>query len=299
MKYRYFICDVFTDTRFNGNQLAVLPEATGLSDAEMQKLAREFNFSETAFVFPAEMGHTRKVRIFTPTTEVPFAGHPNIGTAFVLTETGELGSDIVPESICFEEKAGLVPINISQKPSGQRQFELKAPESLTACPFKAVSTIADALSLNINQIIEKNHPPSAASVGLPFLIVELLNTSALADIQINTESFNYLLDEGSPPYILVYTQNTSNADLQARMFAPLDGITEDPATGSANCALAALLAHYSHLSNGDFCWEVVQGLEMGRPSRLKVRAQKENGSVTGSWVAGTCVMVAEGLLESG
>ena len=299
MKYRYFICDVFTETRFNGNQLAVLPEATGPSDAEMQKLAREFNFSETAFVFPAEMGHTRKVRIFTPTTEVPFAGHPNIGTAFVLTETGELGSNIVHESICFEEEAGLVPINISQKPSGQRQFELKAPESLTACPFKAVSTIADALSLNMNQIIEENHPPSAASVGLPFLIVELLNTSALADIQINTESFNNLLDEGSPPYILVYTQNTSNADLQARMFAPLDGITEDPATGSANCALAALLAQYSDLTSGDFCWEVVQGLEMGRPSRLRIRARKEYGSVTGSWVAGTCVMMAEGFIESG
>ena len=299
MKYRYFICDVFTDTRFNGNQLAVLPDAAGLSDAEMQKLAREFNFSETAFVFPAEQGQTRKVRIFTPTTEVPFAGHPNIGTAFVLAETGELGSDIVPESICFEEKAGLVPINISQKPSGQRQFELKAPEPLTACPFKAVSTIADALSLNMDQIIEQNHPPSSASVGLPFLIVELLNTSALADIQINTKSFNCLLDEGSPPYILVYTQNTSNADLQARMFAPLDGITEDPATGSANCALAALLAQYSDLTSGDFCWEVVQGLEMGRPSRLRIRARKEYGSVTGSWVAGTCVMMAEGFIESG
>ncbi len=298
MTYRYFICDVFSDTRFSGNQLAVLPEATGLSDAEMQKLAREFNFSETAFVFPAEQGQTRKVRIFTPTTEVPFAGHPNIGTAFVLAETGELGSDIVPESIYFEEKAGLVPINISQKPSGQRQFELKAPEPLTACPFKAVSTIADALSLNMDQIIEQNHPPSAASVGLPFLIVELLNTSALGDIQINPESFNNLLDEGSPPYILVYTQNTSNADLQARMFAPLDGITEDPATGSANCALAALLAQYSDLTSGDFCWEVLQGLEMGRPSRLKIRAQKENGSVIGSWVAGTCVMVAEGLIET-
>ncbi len=264
----------------------------------MQQIAREFNFSETAFVFPAEQGQTRKVRIFTPTTEVPFAGHPNLGTAFVLTETGELGSDIVPESICFEEKAGLVPINISQKPSGQRQFELKAPESLTACPFKAVSTIADALSLNMNQIIEQNHPPSTASVGLPFLIVELVNTSALADIQINTESFHNLLNEGSPPYILVYTQNTSNADLQARMFAPLDGITEDPATGSANCALAALLTQYSDLTSGDLCWEVVQGLEMGRPSRLRVRAQKENGSVTGSWVAGTCVMVAEGLIET-
>ena len=299
MTYRYFICDVFTDTRFSGNQLAVLPDAAGLSEAQMQQIAREFNFSETAFVFPAEQGKTRKVRIFTPTTEVPFAGHPNLGTAFVLTETGELGSDIVPDSICFEEKAGLVPINISQKPSGQRQFELKAPESLTAFPFKAVSTIADALSLNMNQIIERNHPPSTASVGLPFLIVELVNTSALADIQINTESFHNLLNEGSPPYILVYTQNTSNADLQARMFAPLDGITEDPATGSANCALAALLAQYSDLTGGEFCWEVVQGLEMGRPSRLRVRAQKENGSVTGSWVAGTCVMVAEGFIESG
>ena len=298
MKYHYLVCDVFTDTRFNGNQLAVLPDAAGLSETQMQQIAREFNFSETAFVFPAEQGQTRKVRIFTPTTEVPFAGHPNIGTAFVLTETGELGSDIVPESICFEEKAGLVPINISQKPSGQRQFELKAPESLTARPFKGVSIIGDALSLNMDQIIEQNHPPSTASVGLPFLIVELLNTSALADIQINPESFNNLLDEGSPPYILVYTQNTSNADLQARMFAPLDGITEDPATGSANCALAALLAQYSDLTSGDFCWEVLQGLEMGRPSRLKIRAQKENGSVIGSWVAGTCVMVAEGLIET-
>ena len=299
MKYRYLVCDVFTDTRFNGNQLAVLPDAAGLSETQMQQIAREFNFSETAFVFPAEQGQTRKVRIFTPTTEVPFAGHPNIGTAFVLTKTGVLGSGIVPESVCFEEKAGPVPINISQKPSGQRQFELKAPESLTARPFKGVSIIGDALSLNMDQIIEQNHPPSAASVGLPFLIVELLNTSALADIQINPESFNNLLDEGSPPYILVYTQNTSNADLQARMFAPLDGITEDPATGSANCALAALLAQYSDLTSGDFCWEVLQGLEMGRPSRLKIRAQKENGSVIGSWVAGTCVMVAEGFIESG
>ena len=298
MTYRYFICDVFTDTRFSGNQLAVLPDAAGLSETQMQQIAREFNFSETAFVFPAEQGQTRKVRIFTPTTEVPFAGHPNLGTAFVLTETGELGSDIVPESICFEEKAGLVPINISQKPSGQRQFELKAPESLTACPFKAVSTIADALSLSMNQIIEQNHPPSTASVGLPFLIVELLNTSALADIQINPESFNNLLDEGSPPYILVYTQDTPEADIQARMLSPLDGTTEDPATGSANCALAALLAQHADLANGDFCWEVLQGAEIGRPSRLRVRAKKENGTVTGSWVAGSCVMVAEGTIES-
>jgi len=298
MKYRYFTCDVFTDKRFCGNQLAVLPHADGLSDAGMQAIAREFNFSETAFVFPPEEGCTRKVRIFTPTTEVPFAGHPNIGTAFVLTETGELGGEDVAESICFEEKAGLVPIRILQNPSSPRQFELKAPETLTARPFKAVSTIADALSLNLNQIIEEHHPPSSASVGLPFLIVEVHDTSALADIQVNLESFNNLLNQGSPPYIFVYTQNTGEADIQARMFAPLDGITEDPATGSANCALAALLAQHSELPSGDFSWQVLQGLEMGRPSRLRVRATKENGSVIGSWVAGSCVMVAEGFIES-
>ena len=298
MKYRYLVCDVFSDTRFNGNQLAVLPDAAGLSGSQMQKIAREFNFSETAFVLPPEEGQTRKVRIFTPTTEVPFAGHPNIGTAFVLAETGELGEDALPESICFEEQAGFVPISITQNAQGQRQFELRAPEPLTIHPFKDASVIADALSLDLDQITYRTHPPSAASVGLPFLFVEVMDTSILADIQLNLEAFKRLLDSGSPPYILVYSQETGNADIQARMFAPLDGITEDPATGSANCALAALLAHHSDLSSGELSWEVLQGLEMGRPSRLRVRAQKENGCVTGSWVGGTCVMVAEGVIES-
>jgi len=299
VKYRYLVCDVFTDTRFNGNQLAVLPDAAGLSGSQMQKIAREFNFSETAFVLPPEEGQTRKVRIFTPTTEVPFAGHPNIGTAFVLAEIGALGGETLPESICFEEQAGFVPIEISQNAQGQHEFELRAPEPLTTHPFKDVSVIADALSLERGRMINQTHPPSVASVGLPFLIVEVLDTSTLAGIQLNLEAFKRLLDSGSPPYILVYSQDTGNADIQARMFAPLDGITEDPATGSANCALAALLAHHSDLSSGEFCWEVLQGLEIRRPSRLRVRAQKENGSVTGSWVAGTCVMVAEGLIETG
>ena len=159
-------------------------------------------------MFPPEKGHTRRVRIFTPTTEVPFAGHPNIGTAFVLTETGELGGEVIPESICFEEKAGLVPIRILQNPNSPRRFELKAPETLRARPFKAVSTIADALALNLDQIIEERQPPSSASVGLPFLIVEVQDTSALADIRVNLESFSALLDQGCPPYIFVYTQNT-------------------------------------------------------------------------------------------
>ena len=115
MRYRYFICDVFTATRFGGNQLAVLPAAAGLSDRRMQQIAREFNFSETTFVLPPEQGHTRRVRIFTPAAEVPFAGHPNVGTAFVLATLGELGPLDQPTRITFEEKAGLVPITVERR----------------------------------------------------------------------------------------------------------------------------------------------------------------------------------------
>src|SRR5262245_9504131 len=112
MEYRYYICDVFTETRFGGNQLAVLPEATGLSTEQMQQIAREFNFSESSFVFPPKAGHTRHVRIFTPGHEVPFAGHPNVGTAFVLAATGAFGPLAASHTISFEEEAGIVAITI-------------------------------------------------------------------------------------------------------------------------------------------------------------------------------------------
>ena len=131
MRYRYYICDVFTDTRFGGNQLAVLPEAQGLSDRQMQQIAREFNFSESTFVLPAEAGHTRKVRIFTPTTEVPFAGHPNIGTAFVLAAAGEFGPIEPSITVTFEEKAGLVPITIQRREGGCSGVSCRRPQRLS------------------------------------------------------------------------------------------------------------------------------------------------------------------------
>ena len=131
MRYQYYICDVFTDTRFGGNQLAVLPKADGLSDEQMQQIAQEFNFSESTFVFPAEKGHSRKVRIFTPTTEVPFAGHPNIGTAFVLVIAGEFGRIETSTNITFEQKAGLVQVSIQSRAGQSLWCELQAPESLS------------------------------------------------------------------------------------------------------------------------------------------------------------------------
>ena len=298
MKYHYFICDVFTEQRFGGNQLAVLPDAQKLSDWQMQQIAREFNFSETAFVLPAETGHTRKVRIFTPTTEIPFAGHPNIGTAFVLAETGALGKEI-PDTILFEERAGLVSIEIQASLGSPTSFELKAPQVLTLQEFPAIRAVAKALSLRENEIVVTTHAPTVASVGLPFLFVEVLDLSVLSQTRIDMAGFDRLLVEGAVPYVHVYTPKTGSTDIQARVFAPLDGVAEDPATGSANCALAALLSHYRSERDGEFSWCVFQGIELGRPSTLRIRARKENGCVVASWVGGTCVMISEGWIDVG
>src|SRR5215475_520187 len=131
MNYRYVTCDVFTNTRFGGNPLAVLPDAEGLSDLQMQQIAREFNYSETTFVFPPEAGHTRKVRIFTPSQEVPFAGHPNVGTAFVLATTGEFGDVCSLSGITFEEKSGLVPIILQTLNGKIVSCELRAPQPVS------------------------------------------------------------------------------------------------------------------------------------------------------------------------
>ena len=298
MKYHYFICDVFTEQRFGGNQLAVLPDAQKLSDWQMQQIAREFNFSETAFVLPAEAGHTRKVRIFTPTTEIPFAGHPNIGTAFVLAETGALGKEI-PGTVLFEEKAGLVSIEIQADPGAPTSFELKAPQVLTVQEFRALGSVAKALSLSENEIVVTTHAPTVASVGLPVLFVEVVDSSVLAQVRIDIDGFDRLLVEGAVPYVHVYTSKAGGTDIQARVFAPLDGVVEDPATGSANCALAALLSHHRSEGDGEFSWCVFQGIELGRRSVLRIRARKENGCVVASWVGGTCVMVSEGWIDAG
>ena len=289
---------MFTEQRFGGNQLAVLPDAQKLSDWQMQQIAREFNFSETAFVLPAEAGHTRKVRIFTPTTEIPFAGHPNIGTAFVLAETGALGKEI-PGTVLFEEKAGLVSIEIQIDPGAPTSFELKAPQVLTLQEFPAIGSVAKALSLRENEIVVTTHAPTVASVGLPFLFVEVVDSAVLAQVRIDMAGFERLLVEGAVPYVHVYTSKTSGADIQARVFAPLDGVAEDPATGSANCALAALLSHHRSEGDGEFSWCVFQGIELGRRSVLRIRARKENGCVVASWVGGTCVMVSEGWIDAG
>ena len=301
MRYRYYLCDVFTDTRFGGNQLAVLPQAAGLSGERMQRVAREFNFSETTFVFPPEeAGHTAQVRIFTPMAEVPFAGHPNIGTAFVLATTGRLGAIDTALRVTFEERAGLVPITIRRRPDRSVWCELTAPERLSLGRTVGVGTVAAMLSLTADEIVTRTHPPQVASVGLPFLFVEVCDRAALERVRVNSDKLETLVADDLPPLVHVYTKSDDSAsDIRARVFAPLFGVPEDPATGSANCALAGLLSHYTECSQSLFNWRIAQGVELGRPSLLEARAEKRAGVVTDTWIGGACVLVGEGWIEVG
>jgi trans-2,3-dihydro-3-hydroxyanthranilate isomerase len=297
VEYRYYICDVFTDRRFGGNQLAVLPEADGLSDRQMQQIAREFNFSESTFVFPPEDGHTRRVRIFTPSIEVPFAGHPNIGTAFALASTGELGPIDGSVTVTFEEKAGLVPIAIHNREEEGIWCELSAPARLSLGKIVSAQVLSRAVSLSSDDIVTTIHPPQVASVGLPFLMAEVEDRAALGRARANQDGIEALAAEGVIPDIHLYTRSADEFDIRARMFAPLDGVPEDPATGSANCALAGLLAHADSATDGDFRWRIAQGVEMGRPSVLEARAEKRQGVVVDTWVGGASVLVSRGFIQ--
>ena len=297
MKVNYLICDVFTDQLFGGNPLAVIPDATGLNSAQMQKIAREFNFSESTFVFPPQSdAHHKQVRIFTPSREVPFAGHPNVGTAYALIENGDLVLQEGEDTIRFEEKAGLVPIKVKTLASGQKQFCLTAPEPLYRGKEIPVELVAQALSLSVDDIRIDVHKPLEASVGLAFVMVEVASLKALQSAKIDIKGFEGISDLGVMPDLHVYTQSEGEFDIRCRMFAPFDGVNEDPATGSANSALAALLATLDPKQSGRFDWRIAQGVEMARPSVLDAFAEKEQGKLVSCGVVGQAVMFSEGSL---
>jgi trans-2,3-dihydro-3-hydroxyanthranilate isomerase len=295
MRYRFHTCDVFTNERFGGNPLAVLPEASGLSDAQMQRIAREFNYSETTFVLPPESGHTRRVRIFTPHEEIPFAGHPNIGTAFTLASAGELGSLDAPVSVTFEEKAGLVPIHIDVAGGRPTLCELAAPAPLSLGEPVSVEGLAQAIGLSPDDIVTTTHPPLPASVGLEFVFAELTGADALERSAPGPKGIDVMEHQGIPfAATHLYHRADDGFDIHARVFVPF---FEDPATGSANCALAALLAHCAEPASGEFAWRIAQGVEMGRPSVLEARSEKREGEVVSAWIGGASVMVSEGFIE--
>lgn len=294
MRYRYITCDVFTRSRFGGNQLAVLPDARGLTDAQMQQVAREFNYSETTFVLPPEAGHTRRVRIFTPAAEMPFAGHPNVGTAFTLASIGELGPLDGPQTVTFEEGAGLVPVRIEPRADGV-WCELEAPQRAARGAEVDLDIAAAAVSLAPVDL-EASSVPQVASAGLPFLFVELRDLDALGRARPDVDFLHGLEARGLPAKVHVFVREAAGGEIRARMFAPFAGVPEDAATGSAACALAGLLAARSAEASGALRWTIHQGIEMGRPSLLEARAEKRDGEVVTTATGGYSILVSEGTI---
>ena len=299
LQRRYITVDVFTDRAFGGNPLAVVLDAEGLSTEEMQAIATEFNYSETTFVLPPrEAAHNAEVRIFTVRSEIPFAGHPNVGTAFVLASRAKTP----PVRLLFEEKAGLVPVEITCANGKVTNAELTAPQPLKRLTQVPVEKAAACLSLSAADIRTDRHVPHIISVGLPFLAVEIASREALKRARPNADAFAQTLPIDGNDAIYLYTREVPASEapcqVQARMFHPgSSGLSEDPATGSATAAVAALFADLDSTRDGELKMTIGQGFDMGRPSILLTRVKKQGGKVNSAHVGGACVFMMEGTLS--
>ena len=328
MHRRYVTIDVFTDRTFGGNPLAVVLDAEGLTTPQMQSIATEFNYSETTFVLPPrDARHTAQVRIFTPRIEVPFAGHPNIGTAVVVAQELEAqaqaqaqaqnknknkntgmdmakgqgqgqGQGMEPvHRFVFEEAAGLVFIDLLREGGTVVGAELTVPEALSVRASVSVDDAAACLSLASSEIGTTVHAPQVVSVGLPFLVTEVISRDALRRAKPDLKTHERVLPPIGTDSIFAYVRGTAAGALQARCFMPLDATVEDPATGSATAATIALLATLHPERSGEHRWRVEQGVDMGRPSLLLGRTEKRDGVVAAVRVAGHAVPVMRGTLH--
>jgi trans-2,3-dihydro-3-hydroxyanthranilate isomerase len=290
--------DVFTDRMFLGNPVAVVLDAVGLSAAQMQAIAREFNYTETTFVLPPyNPAHAAAVRIFTPSREVPFAGHPNIGTAFILAREAAARGEVLDRMV-FEEDAGLVAISLLRDGGEVSGAELASPEPLSRRAQVPAEQAAACLSLAAGDLCSAVHRPQVISVGLPFLVVELATREALRRAKPDRAAFDAVLPLDGATAVYAYTRDgcpdEAACDLQARMFTPR--MTEDPATGSATAATAALLAELADGGAG-LTLRVGQGVDMGRSSVLLARVNRQDKAEATAYVGGQCVSVMEGVLR--
>ena len=285
-RFPFVTVDVFTDRRFGGNQLAVFPDARGISDAEMQALAAELNLSETTFVLPpADPANTARVRIFHRSAEMPFAGHPNVGTGFVLADRA------VDGVLRFEEIAGLVEVRLDRDDAGAvTGATIAAPQPLTVGTTMPLDLAAACAGIAPDGIVTTRHPPTIASDGgNPRLLLEV-TPDALAAATPDLPAFRRAV-AATPTLgskLSLYLYRPDGAGLRARMFSPLAGTWEDAATGSAATPLAGFLLHLSRADQG--AWDIVQGVEMGRPSLLRTTARRTADGIRAT-VGGGCVPV--------
>ncbi len=299
-EYRYITLDVFTSTVFGGNQLAVFPDARGIPEEQLIAMTREFNYSETTFCYPpTDPAHTARVRIFTPGAEVPFAGHPTVGTAIALAALGRAGATQGESHLVLEEGVGPVPVKVVlDGASAWAQFAVaKLPEIGPAAPSR--SMFAKILGLETDDILGAPFSPQAVSCGLPFLMVGVKSLDALSRARIRHDRWETTLKSSWAPDLFVFTRDpdTGPEHFRARCFVPSCSVPEDPATGSANACFAGYLAMREKARDGAFRWTVDQGVEMGRPSQIAIEADKSAGVITAIRVGGSAVRVMEGVLR--
>jgi trans-2,3-dihydro-3-hydroxyanthranilate isomerase len=297
----YCLVDVFTNQPFGGNQLAVFPDARGLPPEIMQALAKELNLSESAFVLPAQDAAANyRVRFFTPVVELPMAGHPTIGTAFVLAHEGMIQLVEAETTITFEEGVGVVPITLfTQK--GQLHFiQMRQPLPTFGPVFTDREAIANMLSLDL-ALLDPTLPLEVVSCGVPFLFVPIKSLEAIGAIRFRLDVWESVLRDFVAPHVFVFTQEVVLPDstVHSRMFAPAMGIAEDPATGAASGPLGCYLVRHGLAQSAEAGSSQIiseQGFELGRPSLVLVKIEQDGQHITGVSIGGQCYFMGKGLI---
>lgn len=300
---RYAIYDVFTDTRLAGNPLAVVFDADGLEDDAMQRIAGEFNLSETVFVkTPENPAHTARLRIFTPGRELPFAGHPTVGAAVAIAEASEAAAEPQDQVSVLEENVG--PVRCAVKRGDRKaafaEFDLPRKSVRLDATFDR-QALADAFSLKPGQIGFENHVPSLWSAGVAFVMVPVHDLAAAAVVEFDPALWERCAPfaEGRLASAYLYCRGgvNHNARFHARMFAPDMGIAEDPATGAAVAALSGAIHFFDRLVDGHHPFLIEQGVEMGRPSHIHLHLDVVGGTIAGARIGGEAIRIASGTLD--
>jgi trans-2,3-dihydro-3-hydroxyanthranilate isomerase len=299
-KLNYHRVDVFTDRAFGGNPLAVFTNGRGLATELMQTIAKEFNLSETTFVMPPDDSkHDWRVRIFTPMNELPMAGHPTVGTSFVLA-LEHLIEPAEPETtITLEEGVGPVPVRVEFREGQPVYAEMTQPLPRFGPRLEDRRAVAEMLSLEESDI-NTDLPVEVVSCGVPFLYVPLRSLDAARRARPRAELMERACEGIVPPEVFAFTTEVEHegSTVHSRMFAPSLGITEDPATGAASGPLGCYLVRYG-LVKGEAAGDITseQGIEMGRPSFVKIRVEQSGGEVSAVKVGGQCYFMGEGFIE--
>ncbi len=299
-RYRFHTLDVFTDSPFGGNPLAVVLDADGLSGERMQTIAAEFNLSEIVFVLkPAKAGaNRRKLRIFTPRAELQFAGHPTVGTSYLLATLNLVELSPADPVMVLEEGVGDVPVSVRFGKDGPESTRMSVPRMPERGPEPPSPVdLAAMVSLAGNDLLPGH---AAYSCGVPFLFLPVRDRTAIARVKLRTDLWEKQLSGWWARSVFLFTTDTVSKDahIHARMFAPAMGIAEDPATGSAASALAGYL-HAQEQGDGRRRWLIEQGFEMGRPSRIELEADVAGGRLTAVRVGGSSVLVSDGWINVG